>query len=368
MRLEDVEKEAFHRVKRYPEQIPRNLHRAQVIIPRSLALILHTNPSYISSAVDALCANDPTKTSALQMEDMTSFRFPPLDLVRCPVLFAKVGFVQLKSRHISTPPVMPHIDPQNTSEIHQTEIDLGRKVTAGFEMLMYDQRNQNSKIVREINMLLGDIGDGDLMLPSNDEICQWGTSADDESWLDINYNDLERELAGQQVEGIEADSSDPSTLDNLRKMVARYEGLLKDDETIDDSEFDDTSGDDDDEASFDNGSGIPVEPDNSDELEEDDFTKLMRGMLGMSKKTLEEVMGPSLSKNEGSAVRKDIPSFESKVLADDDIAALNKAMESEIRAASALRVDGLDGARCGTHNKDVSSGEAETNASSCNKG
>ena len=236
LHLEEVENEAFFRVRRYPEQIAQNLHHAQIVLPRSLAFILHLNPSYISPAIRAFHVGDPTAKRALREKDTTELLFPPKDLVRGPALFTKIGFAQVKSQPFSALPTWEREVLEQRKDLTAAEVEVGMKVSSGFELLMSNQRYQDHRVVREINIVLEDIETNEMKLPSDDEIRKWGSFANDESWLDINYEDLEKELSGKAAQGDQEGFGDPSTLENLKKIVSRYEQLLRDDDSLEDAE------------------------------------------------------------------------------------------------------------------------------------
>src|SRR5690242_4791541 len=100
-----VEKEAFHRLNNYPSAISENQHHATLPLPRKVAHILHTNPSYISSAVEAFYLRDPISLRLLQPEkSKTALLFPPEDFVSVSVRFTKVLYAQLLGQHWNPPP------------------------------------------------------------------------------------------------------------------------------------------------------------------------------------------------------------------------------------------------------------------------
>lgn len=286
LHLPAVETEAFYRLLRFPEQISNSLHHALVTVPRKLAYVFHENPAYISAAVEAFYLRDPIALRPLQSPYHTGLHFPPTDLVTMSVKFTKVGYAQLKSQEFAPPPPwLEHASAKREAK-SQDRAEMGMKTTCGFDMLMCDPQNQDKQVVREIAMLLEDIETGQDELPTDAEIKKWGMREDDEAWLDINFEDFEKELAGNRSSGAPKSKGgfgDKGAQENLRKMVARFEDFLNDDaagadgaELLDDMDNDDEQED----------SQTPIDSDDEGgdgevSFDEDAFAKMMREMMGM---------------------------------------------------------------------------------------
>ena len=224
----NVEKEAFHRLSKYPSAISENQHHVTLPLPRKVAHILHTNPSYISPVVEAFYLRDPISLRLLQPEkSKTPLVFPPEDFVSVSVRFTKVLYAQLHGQHWNPPPpyddaVEELVKCGNTQE--KSEITI--KLTAGMQMLTSHTFFADKKAVREINLLLEDLDSGDDTLPTDTEISTWPKREDDESWLDIDFSEFVRELQGK---GREKGFGDKNAQDNLKKMVERFNTFLADD-------------------------------------------------------------------------------------------------------------------------------------------
>ncbi|KAK4611929.1 hypothetical protein CLAFUW4_13204 [Fulvia fulva] len=239
---EKIEKEAFYRLREYPSAISSSLHHAPISIPRRLAYILHRNPAYISPAVESFYLRDPVSLKPLATKDTATLSFPPEDFAIVSVRFTKVGYAQLRSQVFDPPPAWTAVIPRMKDE----KVAMGMKLTCGFEMLVADPQNQDSRNVREIKLLLEDIETGDEKLPDDAELATWPKTQDDEKWLDIDYNDFEKELSGKaggNKGGAGDGFGDQGAQENLRKMVSRFEDFLEDDEAgaegIDDMDDDD---------------------------------------------------------------------------------------------------------------------------------
>ncbi|KAM0717018.1 hypothetical protein Q7P37_006870 [Cladosporium fusiforme] len=278
-----VEDEAFHRIRDYPTAISSTLHHSRLSIPRKLAYILHSNPSYISPAVEAFYLRDPIAVRPLVTKDISTLQFPPEDFVTVSVKFTKVGFAQLRSQIFNPPPAWTGVVPR----IKDPKVDLGMKLTCGFEMLLADPQNADKRAVREINILLSEIESGDDSLPTDKDLASWPQTQDDEKWLDIDYNDFENELAGDKKKSGPSGGKgfgDASAQENLRKMVSRFAEFAKDDDAAGIDGVDDGDMDSDDESTSVSSSG----EDKEGSFDDAEFERAMNEMMGMPASEIEK--------------------------------------------------------------------------------
>ena len=344
-----MEKEAFYRLQNYPTQINASLHRSLITIPRNLAFILHELPSVIAPAVEAFYLRDPIGLKPLHSTDTNGLTFAPKDIVTVSVKFTKVLFAQLKSQQFDSPPAWKGIlndaerKEKTKGEEGKTETDrleMGMKVTSGFEMLISDGIRRDNRSVREMNILLEDLAAGEE-LPNDAEIAEWKDSKreDSEAWLDINFEDFEKELQGKKgatsscapgpcqppptastpapsqlatedgepifgpprpptVSEVKEDGigfGDAKTQQDLKKMVERFESFLADDEAghegaeLDDDDYDDDS--DEELSADDNQDDSPDEEDENKQpmLDPKAFARMMREMMGVSTSDLDDI-------------------------------------------------------------------------------
>ena len=286
LHLPSVEMEALYRLQKYPKQISENLHHARITIPRNLAYVLHHDPSYISPAIEAFYLRDPIALRPLQACDPKALNFAPTDCVNVSIKFTKIGYAQLKSQSYDPPPVWKDFQAGNGNMESQEIINMGMKVACGFEMLISDPQNQDKKVVREIKLLLEDLETGEDQLPSDGEISKWLMIEDDESWLNINFEDFEQELAGKADVDERNDNAgfgDRNAQEQLRKMVARFQGFLDDDDAAgtEGAEYADDMDNDNDEDST-SSEDTEANEENDMDFNEDHFTQMMREMLGMA--------------------------------------------------------------------------------------
>lgn len=359
-----IEAEAFYRLRNYPSQIAASLHYAVVVVPRKLAYILHERPASIAPATEAFYLRDPIALKPLQTAS-SKLTFLPEDLVTISVRFTRVLYAQLKSQQFSPPVVWKSLLSQAEKESvasdakrkEHTQFEIGMKVTSGFEMLLNDPKNGDHRTVREMRILLDDLETGDEGLPSDEEISKWKDiiREDDEKWLDINFEDFERELDGKNEEkksgvpgafGPEPPGGfgDSRTQADLKKMVERFEAFLNDDEAgVDGAEVDDMDIDDgDEEEDSDEDSD---EEDKEMSFDENEFSRMMREMMGLPAEGEEVSTGKGKSAasklNKNNRIEELLSSDEET---DDEneaeeIQKLMKSMEAELNEAGALNLD-----------------------------
>jgi hypothetical protein len=345
LHMPKVQEEAFYRLRNYPGQIAANCHNALVAIPRKLACVVRTKPRLVSAAVEAFYLRDPIALRPLQSEAaVRRTPFPPVDLVTVPVRFARAGYAQLKCQHFAPPPSWVKILAVDAGEEKDKEkekqkgkqskasasasasrsangggnddrlgqLETGMKLTCGFIMLVCDPQNREKESVKYIRRLLEAMDRGDVQLPSDDDVERWRAERepDDERWLGIDFTDLERELnlapaarkdgedrttniprgskaaeeeEEEEEEAAETSFRDKNTHENLRKLVQRLDSFLGDETAgadgagIFDGEDDDMGDDDDDDEE----SQDAEEDDDDVSLNEEEFARMMREMMGL---------------------------------------------------------------------------------------
>lgn len=339
-----IEAEAFYRLQKYPKQIEDSLHYALVTIPRKLAFILHEKAAWISPAVEAFYLRDPIALRPLQRQDGAKLVFPPNDLVTASVKFTKVGYAQIKSQQFPVPVVWKSQFSTERDVKALGRTNLGMKVTCGFEMLLSDPQNIDNTSVREINLLLEDLETDGGCIPSDAQISNWGAREDDESWLDIDFENFESELAGKPNKSQTHTSQgfgDKNTQENLRKMVRRFEDFLNDDqagaegaEYLDDM---DTDHDDPSNSASEESEESDSESEDKDvSFDEDQFATMMREMMGMPADSETSVDHDLTSINDVDDMHGTDSDFHS---IDEERFNIRQAMhevEAELKAAGAL--------------------------------
>jgi hypothetical protein len=280
------------------------------------------------------------------------------------VRFTKVLYAQLKSQQFSTPAAWKNIlaesEKISTSESpiskKHANLEMGMKVTSGFEMLLRDSKNDDNRLVREVKIILDDLAaDNNANLPTDEDIIKWdGVSReDDEKWLDINFEDFERELQGKgqdkkptEIPGVFGPArpsgfGDAKTEADLKKMVERFQDFMNDETAGEEgAELDDMDIDDD--ADTDNESD---EEDKEVSFDENEFAKMMREMMGLPSAEPDETVDrppPKIGRElrEGGRI-EEIDSDNEDDGEDEDakIREVMQRMEAELNEGGALNLD-----------------------------
>ncbi|SPQ25866.1 f86c3bfb-0f75-4ec3-834a-4049ff40c227 [Thermothielavioides terrestris] len=378
-----IEAEAFYRLEKYPGQITAWLHHALVTIPRKLAYILHARPKSVAPATEAFYLRDPrslkpilsasaapapgsaSASSPSSSATAADLIFPPIDLVTVSVRFTRVLYAQLKSQHFPPPPAWrgalrsvvegggleadhttttaaaagtatPGTNAEGSSENLQrrlARLELGMKLTTGFEMLARTAHDSASRVVREVGLLLEDLAEdgGDRALPSDEEIQGWEgvEREDDDSWMDIDYRDFERELDGAAAgrrgqPGDGAGFGDAAAQADLRKIVSRFEAFLNDETAgIEGAEIDEMDRDND-STEEESEEGSDEDEDKEVSFDEEQFARMMREMMGLP---ADEASGQGKAKQKAV----DESAAESDEEEEEEIRKLAEQMESELR-------------------------------------
>ncbi|KAI5305979.1 hypothetical protein KEM56_002651, partial [Ascosphaera pollenicola] len=333
-----IEEEAFYRLRNYPKQISQNMHTARIRLPRKIAWLLHLKPAFISPAVEAFYLRDPISLKPLQAKDFSKLSFQPEDFVTVSVKFSRVGYAQLKSQDFALPAVWTGKLPSPENQAEFSRAQTGMKLSCGFEMLLSDPQHQDKQPVREIKMLLEDLESGDEQLPTDKEISEeWSTAEDDEKWLDISFEDLESELKGKKGHGKRGgvgEFGDASAQENLRRIVAQFENFLNNDsagfegaDIIDNFDSDEDTDDDDDSEWSDEGEDKEVS------FNEEAFDRAMKEMMGMPSQDRAHRIKSFKNVEE---LKSDDDDDDDENISPEDIEKLSKQFEAELRTTGVL--------------------------------
>ncbi|CVK86664.1 related to sgt1 protein [Fusarium mangiferae] len=353
-----VEAEAFYRLEKYPRQISESLHHSLITIPRKLAYILHSLPKSVAPAVEEFYLRDPIALKRV-VSPTQPLTFPPEDLITVSVRFSKVLFAQLRSQRFDAPPSWSEVlrkgqkeAPSGEADTVMARLDIGMKLTCGFEMLAANAEKSKSRVVRELAIELEDLlEDGNEALPSDEDIKAWTDHDrdDSEAWMDINYQDFEKELDGKRENASSNSKSgfgDANTQSDLRKIVSRFEAFLNDDSAgMDGAELDEMDYDDDDDDEFDDDS---ESEDKEVSFDEEEFAKMMREMMGLPS------TGPTTNTTKKAATQPKPPVIDEE---DEEIQKLTTEFEAELNQFGALKLDPVEKQ---TRLKDVTQKEGES--------
>lgn len=351
-----IEEEAFYRLRNYPGQISKNVHNALLRLPRKAAYLLRQKPAYVAPAVEAFYLRDPISLKPLRDAEITTkLRFEPNDLVELSVRFPKVAYAQLKCQNFPVLESWKSEMPPPTESEARSITETGMKLTIGFEILLSDSHYQDQPSVREMLLLLEDIDSGDVALPTDEELTKLGKNADDEKWLDINYNELQKELSfGKDRSNHSSvqkkpEFGDKTVQDNLQRIVKQFESFLNENDEDDKSE--DLNDDDSEIDDLDDIDSDDLEEDKDASFNEDEFSKLMQEMMGMPPEVMQELRSGKIDAltNESAAVAPPVRSSKREdstaeafdlenenETESEELQDLMKRMDAELRDAGAL--------------------------------
>ncbi|RAK91988.1 regulatory factor Sgt1 [Aspergillus costaricaensis CBS 115574] len=362
MRSTMIQEEAFYRLRNYPQQINENLHSAFVTIPRKVAFLLHQKPAYISAAVEAFYLRDPIALRPLRSKDTDSFIFKPEDFVTVSVRFTRVGYAQLKSQDFPVPKSWNDKLPTTDDQKAYDRAEIGMKLACGFEMLLTDPQNQDKAAVREMKLILEDLDTGDEQLPTDKDIETWDKRQDDEKWLDISFEDLDRELKGKGKDkdgrpSAEGTFGDANAQENLQRIVAQFEKFLNDDAAgFEGAEFFDDYGTDTDDDDNDEDEMSSDGEDKEASFDEEEFSRMMKEMMGMPSGGSGLPGSSRPSKPRGRVEELDSESEDDT----EQIKELSRQMEAELKGTGVLDLNRKPKAAGDKQTlADTKSGEAE---------
>ena len=349
-----IEEEAFYRLRNYPQQIADSMHRALVTLPRKIAFLLHQKPAYIAPVVEAFYLRDPVALKPLQIKKNEKLVFQPADLVTVSATFPRVAYAQLKSQDFPTPAIWAEHAPAESNANEQSRrVETGIKISCGFEMLLSDTQNQDKPAVREMKMVLEDLDTGDEKLPTDDEVASWDRQEDNEKWLDVSFDDLQDELAGKSRSKTakRGEFGDKAAQENLQRMVSQFEQFLNDDKAGPDGAglFDESDEDLDDEEDSDEEDDSTGE-DKEASFDEDEFTKMMREMMGMPKEVMQELMTTTATGRASAGTSSQAPDFSGgsdrveeldsdTSETEEEFQSMMKRMEAELNETGVLNLD-----------------------------
>lgn len=333
-----VETEALYRLEKYPGHITSSLHHALARVPRKVAYILHEQPKAVAPAVEKFYLRDHVSLKPV-LSHAGPLIFPPEDFVTVSVRFTKVLYAQLYAQRFEPPPRWKYAmdkavgtAPAATNEESnaQSGAEVGMKLTCGFELMMREAEKSNTRVIREISLLLEDLEeDGVDSLPIDKEIETWKdvNREDDENWMDIDFDDLERELRGKSG-GVGGDPSksgfgDASAQADLRKMVSRFESFMNDETAgVEGAELDDD---------LEAGDADDSEGESEDEIDfnEEEYLNMMKEMMGIP-------LGARLATG---PIDKSHPNEKDHDSETEEIKRMMAHMESELKEHGALKLD-----------------------------
>lgn len=278
-----VEQEALVRTMGYPAAAIASVHRSMIVLPRRVAAVLRWRPEAIAAAVEAFYVRDPISLGVVKKAKV----FPWTDTIEIQVRFSKVLFAQVKGQ-IWDPPLesrYPH-----GREVG-AKVDIGRKITAGLEMavarenaFLWASNSGRSALIEDLREALEK---GTIDIPNDEDVGMWEKVDDGEEWLDIDFTKFEKGLKGTRAAGRTTGDSKEGEVEaygdleqgeKMKRMVERFEKFLNDDTAgLGGAEFEDEMDEDDEDDEDD----IDAGEDKAISFDEDEFSMMMREMMGL---------------------------------------------------------------------------------------
>ena len=323
-----LETEALQRARAFPKQIPELLHHTVLTLPRTVASVLHHAPKCVSGAAEAFCARDPVAMRCLTAKEA---RFPWIDLVQTGVVMSKLQYAQTRAQRWK--PV---------SSYPGEEEDMGVKLCAGLEMLCAEKNGklffgeEQGNIVEMVKQAM------EKPLLTDAEIAGMEKKEDGTDWMNVAFEEFDAGLKGGK-EGVGMQDKDQE--EKIQRIVERFEKFLNDDaagvegaELNSDDDMSETDSDDeDDDADID--------------FDEEEFTKMMRLMMGMPPE-----------EGEGEEIQTGPPKQESRLqpVEEEDSEDEEKAIrEMQDAVAAELKEAGVLHTTSGPKEKKITGGEEE---------
>ncbi|RIA99050.1 SGT1 protein [Glomus cerebriforme] len=362
----NVQLAAFKKLNEFPQKIKQNIHHARCHIPRGIAHVLYQSPQLIAPAVEAFYTRDPIALKACQKME----NFPPSTSLTVTVKFTKTLYAQMVSQRFY-PPKPFKLPASNSKKFKAAE--LGMKLACGFEILYTDKRYRklasginletypfnedpewklfrdnlmkrnyyfgevegsekykqldniakqqfllskretmdndasNTTLFEQINYLLRK-----PMIP--DEVLTANTTEDDDSWINIDYKQLE-ELLNERERGYreikkesinEQGNNEQGGSVDLTNMIDAFEKFIDfEGAGVEGAEFLDEHISDDDDDMEDDDEPVDMLNDNNVRLDPTEFLNIMRRTLGISKEEYQKLATTKIKQEQEKAAKND---------------------------------------------------------------
>lgn len=135
---EEVQEVIARRIKEYPEQARRNMHKARCVVPLPVAQVLKHEPQLVALAVEAFYRRDiDAMKAASRMERFLLGEGSNSEMVEILVTMSRAMYAQLHQQMFAPPrkyPMPVVADPK------YKQAELGMKLTCGFEMMYWERQ------------------------------------------------------------------------------------------------------------------------------------------------------------------------------------------------------------------------------------
>ncbi|OUM62081.1 hypothetical protein PIROE2DRAFT_62123 [Piromyces sp. E2] len=205
---EDINNSINNKIQIYPQKIEDDFHYTKCYIPLKVAHLLYHEPQLIAAAINAFYYRGPEGMKACSK--MRNFSID--NQVMTTVKFTKTLYAQLASQQFF-PPKIYHLPNPNSPNYKSYE--LGMKLACAFEMLLvdptYKNLDQDNKNHTRIRYLLSK----ELVDPAIVENKNF--KDDDDSWMNINENELD-DFLNEKEEDFKKCLSDNEDFDDMSDM------------------------------------------------------------------------------------------------------------------------------------------------------
>ncbi|CCG80740.1 putative Regulatory factor Sgt1 [Taphrina deformans PYCC 5710] len=227
---DQIQQDALARIRKYPEQSNKEMHRVNCTVPRVVATLLHQDPSLIAPTCIELCNRDQLQIEQQNKSPSRLRLAEAADQVTISVKLTRTLYAQIKGLKFTVP---AWYNEKFVPVSQLPAIDTGSKVTCGLDLLLMSSEAAIEAITRARSN------------PATDaEIAKWDTRIDSDAYLDVNFEELEKVMAGNSVD---TSKEDVESEDTIRKMIQQMQKFMNTDSTFEGAEFSGDEHDEDDE-------------------------------------------------------------------------------------------------------------------------
>lgn len=260
LRDERIQSDAFSRIVAYPEQSGKEMHHVMCQLPRSTATVLHAHPAMIAPACVALCQQDPSQP----IESVSLSTFTSHDLVEMRVNFTRTLYAQITG-HRFRPPDTYQLPGARATNFKMAE--LGCKVSCALELL-----TRQAQFAETIAQVLR----SDLITDAT--LASLPTTIDSDDYLDVNFEEIEQNLAGSTKASGPGAESNPET---VQKMISQIQKFMTAESGFEGAEFSDEDDESDSQEELDQEEDMEDgdDDDDNDLMNDDGFMDFLRSSM-----------------------------------------------------------------------------------------
>lgn len=254
-----IQHDAFFRIQHYPEQSRTERHRVKCRLPRTIAALLHTHSHTIAPICRAFYARDPLQSKSFANKRPSFLTTEQVeDQVEATVQFTRTLYALIKGARF----VVPKWYPGCKAEHAMT----GSKLVCG-ACLLYDSKDNQT-----VSQWL--MERAAAKLPTDQEISQWSNEVDPDTYLEVDFTEIERAMApDSRTQSYKKSTGDTDGTETVKRMVEQIGRFMDGESNLEGAEFSDDDEDDDededDEDEYDEVNG-------DENLGDEEFMKFLR--------------------------------------------------------------------------------------------